>query len=228
MTKKIVHILALLAIVALSGCSGRKNNATTRAYHAFTARYNTYHNGNIAYGQGIKTQSGGHKDNYLEQLPLLIISNKNTKKLGNSNYDRAIEKAQKAIKNHSIKRKPKRPVGKKLSEKQKRFYSQKEFNPFLWKAWFLMAKSQFQKGEFAEAASTYIYISKLYENDPDIVAKARIGLAQCYTEMEWLYEAEDLLTRARRDSIPKSMEKEFALTKGNLLLKQESMTMQLS
>lgn len=221
MTKKIVHILALLAIVALSGCSGRKNNATTRAYHAFTARYNTYHNGNIAYGQGIKTQSGGHKDNYLEQLPLLIISNKNTKKLGNSNYDRAIEKAQKAIKNHSIKRKPKRPVGKKLSEKQKRFYSQKEFNPFLWKAWFLMANSQFQKGEFAEAASTYIYISKLYENDPDIVAKARIGLAQCYTEMEWLYEAEDLLTRARRDSIPKSMEKEFALTKGNLLLKQE-------
>ena len=221
MTKKIIHIIVLFAIVFLSGCSGRKNNATTRAYHAFTARYNTYYNGDLAYKQGIKTQSDGHKDNYLDQLPLLIISNKNTRKLGGDNYDRAIEKAQKAIKNHSIKRKPKRPTGKKLTEKQKLFYSQKEFNPFLWKVWFLMANSQFRKGEFAEAASTYIYIAKLYENNPDIVAQARIGLAQCYTEMEWLYEAEDLLIRARRDSIPQSMEKDFALAKGNLLLKQE-------
>lgn len=221
MTKKIIHITVLFAILFLPGCSGRKNNATTRAYHAFTARYNTYYNGDLAYKQGIKTQSEGHKDNYLEQLPLLIISNKNTRKLGGDNYDRAIEKAQKAIKNHSIKRKPKRPTGKKLTEKQKLFYSQKEFNPFLWRVWFLMADSQFQKGEFEEAASTYIYIAKLYENNPGIVARARIGLAQCYTEMEWLYEAEDLLMRTRRDSIPQSMEKDFARAKGNLLLKQE-------
>ena len=221
MSKKIIHIIALLAIVSLIGCSGRKNNATTRAYHAFTARYNTYYNGNLAYQQGIKAQSDGHKDNYLEQLPLLIVSNKTTKTIGGSNYDRAIEKAQKAIKNHSIKRKPKKPAGKKLSEKQKQFYAQKEFNPFLWRAWFLMANSQFQKGEFEEAASTYIYISKLYENNPKIVAQARIGLAKCYTEMEWLYEAEDILTRAQRDSIPESLTNELALTKGNLLLKQE-------
>jgi tetratricopeptide (TPR) repeat protein len=220
-TKKIIHITVLFAILILPGCSGRKNNATTRAYHAFTARYNTYYNGDLAYKQGIKTQSEGHKDNYLEQLPLFIISNKNTRKLGGDNYDRAIEKAQKAIKNHSIKRKPKRPTGKKLTEKQKLFYSQKEFNPFLWRVWFLMADSQFQKGEFEEAASTYIYIAKLYENNPGIVARARIGLAQCYTEMEWLYEAEDLLMRTRRDSIPQSMEKDFARAKGNLLLKQE-------
>lgn len=221
MIKRIVHITTLFVIVSLLGCSGRKNTATTRAYHAFTARYNTYYNGNVAYNKGIKTQSNGHKDNYLEQLPLLIVSNKNTKKLGGNDYDKAIEKAQKAIKNHSIKRRPKKPTGKKLSEKQKRFYSQKEFNPFLWRAWFLMANSQFQKGEFTEAASTYIYISRLYENNPDIVAQARIGLAQCYTEMEWLYEAEDLLVRTKRDSLPKSLENEFALAKGNLLLKQE-------
>ena len=221
MTKKIIHIITLFTIVSLCSCSSHKNNATTRAYHAFTARYNTYYNGDLAYKQGIKAQSSGHKDNYLEQLPLLIISDKKTKKLGGNNYDRAIEKAQKAIKNHSIKRRPKKPTGKKLTEKQKRFYSQKEFNPFLWKAWFLMANSQFQKGEFTEAASTYIYISKLYDNNPAIVAQARIGLAQCYTEMEWLYEAEDLLIRTQRDSIPKSLEKEFARAKGNLLLKQE-------
>ena len=221
MTKRIIYITLLLAIAALTGCSSRKNNASTRAYHAFTARYNTYYNGDVAYRQGLKAQTDGHKDNYLEQLPLLIISDKSTRNIGGSNYDRAIEKAQKAIKNHSIKRRPKKPTGKKLTEKQQRFYSQKEFNPFLWKVWFLMANSQFQKGEFAEAASTYIYITRLYENDHDIVAQARIGLAQCYTEMEWLYEAEDLLIRTQRDSLPQTLEKQYALAKGNLLLKQE-------
>ena len=90
MTKKIIHIITLFTIVSLCSCSSHKNNATTRAYHAFTARYNTYYNGDLAYKQGIKAQSSGHKDNYLEQLPLLIISDKKTKKLGGNNYDRAI------------------------------------------------------------------------------------------------------------------------------------------
>lgn len=190
-------------------------------YHAFTARYNTYYNGNEAYKQALKAQKAAHKDNYLEQLPLLIISDENTQKTGASNYDRAIEKSQKAIKNHSIKRRPKKPSGKKLSPKKKKFYSQKEFNPFLWRAWFLMANSQFQKGEFAEAASTFIYISKLYENDSKIVAQARIGLAKCYSEMDWLYEAEELLQRVQRDTVPEPLQKEFAVAKANLLLKQE-------
>lgn len=222
MRRNIYYILAFLAILCLSACSSkRKNNATTRAYHAFTARYNTYYNGNVAYKQALKAQAQGHKDNYLEQLPLLIISDEATQKSGASNYDRAIEKAQKAIKNHSIKARPKRPSGKKLTPKQRQFYSQKEFNPFLWKAWMLMANSQFQKGEFTEAASTYIYISKLYENNTEIVARANIGLAKCYAEMDWLYEAEELMQRIERDTVPGTLKEEYSIAKANLLLKQE-------
>ena len=222
MRKVLYYIIAIVVIAGLGGCaSKRKNNAATRMYHAFTARYNTYYNGNEAYKQALKAQSNGHKDNYLEELPLLIISDESTQKNGASNYDRAIEKSQKAIKNHSIKSRPKKPAGKKLTRKQKLFYSQKEFNPFLWRAWFLMANSQFQKGEFTEAASTYIYISKLYENDPAIIAQARIGLAKCYAELDWLYESEELLQRIQRDTIPEKLEKDYAVAKANLLLKQD-------
>lgn len=217
------YIFLAVLVLTLTCCSSkkRKNTATTRAYHSFFARYNTFYNGDVAYKKGIKSQIESHKDNYLEQLPLFIVSNKNTQSTGSSDFDRAIEKSQKAIKTHSIKRKPKRPVGKKLSPKQKRFYSKKEFNPFLWRAWFMMANSQYQKGEFTEAASTYIYISRLYEEDPKLVAMARIGLAKCYLELDWLYEAEDLLQRIKRDTVPSSLEEEYAYTKGNLLVKQE-------
>ena len=216
------YIVVLIAIAGITGCGSRKNNtASTRMYHAFTARYNTFHNGNKAYTDALQAQSQGHKDNYLEQLPLLIISSKETQAQGANDYDRAIEKAQKAIKNHSIKRKPKKPAGKKLTQKEKLFYAQKEFNPFLWRAWFLMADAQMQKGEFTEAASTYIYISRLYENNSDIVAQARINLAKCYTELDWIYEAEEILQRVQRDTVPDGLKEEFAHTKGNLLLRQQ-------
>lgn len=223
MKRYIIYISLFVLASCLHGCSSKKkkNTATTRAYHSFFARYNTFYNGNVAYEKGINAQVDAHKDNYLEQLPLLIVSSKETQGVGKSEFDRAIEKSQKAIKTHSIKRKPKRPVGKKLTPKQKRFYSKKEFNPFLWRAWFMMANSQFHKGEFTEAASTYIYISKLYEENPKLVAMARIGLAKCYVEMDWLYEAEDLLQRIQRDTIPSSLKEEYAHAKGFLLIKQE-------
>ena len=153
-------------------------------------------------------------------MPYFIVSDKNTQGIGDSDYDNAIEKSQKAIKNHSIKRKPRREAGKKLTEKKKRFYAQKEFNPFLWRAWMMMADAYFGKGEFTEAASTYIYISKLYENNPEVLAQARLGLAQCYTEMEWLYEAEELLSRIKRDSMPPKHSKMEARTQANLLIRQ--------
>ena len=83
-----------------------------------------------------------------------------------------------------------------------------------------MADSYFNKGEFTEAAGTYIYISRLYENNPGIVAQARIGLSKCYTQLDWLYESEELLQRIKRDSLPQSLESEYAHAKAALMLKQ--------
>lgn len=220
--KYIQNIFILMLAMGLWGCGSRKNNtAQTRMYHAFFAKYNTFYNGSVAFDNASKEQIKGHKDNYLSPLPMLITSNKNTQGIGGKDYETAIEKSQKAIKNHSIKRKPRREAGKKLTPKKKQFYAQKEFNPFLWRAWLLMADSYFRKGEFTEAAGTYIYIARLYENNPKVLTAARIGLAQCYNEMDWLYESEELLSRTRRDSVPASLEKELARANANLLIKQE-------
>ena len=222
MRKYIVNILLVLSVIGVCSCASRKKNtAQTRMYHSFFARYNTYYNGDVAFKKAQKAQKAGHKDNYLQLLPLMIVSDKSTQKIGAGDYNKAIEKSQKAIKQHSIKRKPRKKAGAKLSEKQKRFYAQKEFNPFLWRAWMMMANAYFEKGEFTEAASTYIYITRLYENDPKVLAEARIRLAQCYAEMDWLYEAEDLISRIKRDNVPATLEREFARTQANLLLKQK-------
>ena len=192
-----------------------------QAIAATSAKYNTYHNGKTAFITGSLAQINNHVDNYLQPIPLLINSKKTTQNLGASSFNTAIEKAQKAIKNHSIKKKPKRSPGQKMSEKEKLFYSQKEFNPFMHKVWMMLGNSYFQKGEFMEAAGTYIYMERLYATNPTVLAETRIRLSLCYSQLDWLYEAEELLSRVKRDSVPGTLKHIWATANANLLYKQE-------
>lgn len=51
-------------------------------------------------------------------IPLYTVSNKNSRELGKGNYEKAITKCEKAIHQHSIK---KRPEWNKTVAKQKRY-----------------------------------------------------------------------------------------------------------
>ena len=222
MKKTATYLTAMVLILCLCNCASRKSNTKqTRMYHSFSAKYNTYHNGKTAYAKGKLTQIESHKDNYLQLIPLLINSTEGTKAAGAVSYNTAIEKAQKAIKNHSIKKKPTRKPGQKLTEKEKLFYSQKEFNPFMHKVWMMLGNSYFEKGEFMEAAGTYLYMERLYATNPTVLAETRIRLSMCYSQLDWLYEAEELLTRVKRDSVPGSLKYVWATAQANLLYKQE-------
>ena len=206
---------AFLMIVlssALIGCSTQKNTAQSRWWHAFNARYNTYYNGTLAYIDASLEKENGNKDNYTEQLPLYTVSNKNSRDLGKANYDRAIEKSEKAIHQHSIKRRPEWTKNRRKTAKDIEWLSRREYNPFLWKAWMLMGRSQFYKGDFDAAASTFAYMSRLYETQPAIYGKARAWLAKCYIEQGWNYDAEDVIRNMQRDSIHWRAQKEWDYT----------------
>jgi len=218
---KRVHLVgSILLLLVLVGCSVKKNTAASRFYHSFTTRYNVYFNGNEAYKQGMQAIETGNKDNYMEMIPLYSIENKKSVGLGNGDFDRAIEKAQKAIKLHSIKKKPVRKPGKKTAA-QKRWLSQKEYNPFLHNAWMLMGKAQFYKGQYPEAASTFSYIARLYDTNPEVSADARIWLSKCYTELDWFYDADDVLTKVNNDSLPSRLIPAYSAAYGNYLLRQK-------
>lgn len=200
-------------LVLLVSCSTKKNTPATRAYHALTAHYNTLYNGEVAYLEGTDAQYKSHKDNFNELLPMYICTNKATAAMGKSNFETAITKCEKAIKVHSIKKRPVIKGNKKRTEKEKEFLARKEFNPYMYHAWLMMADAQFQKGEFFEAASTYNYILRLYSTQPDITSVAKARLARCYIALNWPYDAEDLLNKMKRDSIPLKGQKEVENTK---------------
>jgi tetratricopeptide (TPR) repeat protein len=182
-------------------CSTKKNTSGTRFYHATTARFNTLYNGQQAFLEGVDAQTRGHKDDYTRLLPMYLSTNKSTANMGKGNYETAITKCEKAIKVHSIKKRPTVKGNKRRTPKQKAYLARKEFNPYLRHAWLLMAESQFRRGEFIEAASTLNYILRLYSTQPEVVGVAKARLARCYVAMEWPYDAEDILSKMKRDSM---------------------------
>ena len=190
-----------LAVLAMAGCSTQKNTAKSRFWHSFNARYNTYFNGNQAFIEGNLEKEKGNKDNFTELIPLYPVGNKESRDLGKGQYDRAILKAEKTIRRHSIKQKPEWKSNRRKTAKDREWLSRREYNPFLWKAWMLLGKSQFQKGAFDEAAATFSYMSHLYQTQILQNGLARAWLAKCYTEMDWMYDAEDVIRNMSRDSL---------------------------
>ncbi len=196
-------------IAVLTSCSTKKNTAMARFYHSMTAHYNILYNGEVAFQSGLDAQTEGHKDDYNELLPMYVSTNKSTAGMGASNYTTAIEKCEKAIKLHSIKRKPQVKPGKKRDKETKDYLARKEFNPYLWRAWMMMGESQFNKGEFIEAASTFNYTIRLYATQPEVANLARTWLARCYVALEWPYDAEDVLRRMVKDSLDLRSQKSY-------------------
>ena len=214
------YILYMVAVIVLvTGCSTHKNTSQSRFWQSFTAKYNTYYNGSLAFIDGNLEKEKSNKDNYTEQLPLYTVSNKQTREIGRSNYDRTIEKMEKTIKLHSIKARPEWKKSRRKTAKDREWLGRKEYNPFLWKAWMLMGKAQFQKGAFDEAAATFSYVSRLYQTQPMQNSLARAWLAKCYTELDWLYDAEDVIRNMSRDSIHYRSVRDWDATYANFYLK---------
>ena len=201
-----------MVMACITGCSTQKNTARNRWWHAFHARYNTYYNGTLAYIDGSLEKEQGNKDNYTELIPLYTVGNKNSKELGKANFDRAIEKCKKAIQRHSMKRRPEWNKSRRKTAADIEWLNRREYNPFIWKAWLLMGRSQFYQGDFEAAASTFAYMGRLFETQPAIYGRARAWLAKCYIEEGWTYDAEDVIRNMERDSIHWRARKEWDYT----------------
>ena len=216
----VICLLILLSPSVFFSCNTHKNIARNRWLHAFTARYNIYYNGSQAFIDGNLEKEKGNKDNFTEILPLYMVGNKQSRELGTGNYDRAIEKSEKAIRLHSIKSKPEWKSSKRKSARDREWLSRKEYNPFIWKAWMLLGKAQFQKGAFDEAAATFSYMTRLYQTQPMQSGLARAWLAKCYTELGWIYDAEDVIRKMSRDSMDYRTVKDWDYTYANYYIRE--------
>lgn len=189
----LIFSLSVLFII-LASCSNKKNTALTRFYHSTNTRYNIHFNANEAYKEALKNQNRSREDN-LSQMLYIFPDNSDTVSTGSGggNYTTTIDKATKAIKLHSIKAKPRRDPNRRNDQKYQAWLQQKEYTPFMDQVWLLLAKAEFQDGNYLRAITTFMYISKIYSSNPEIVTECQLWIARAYTEMGWMYEAGNIL-----------------------------------
>ena len=218
--KKIVYIFAILLII--TGCSTQKNTGASRAYHQMCTDYNVGFNAKNSYIEGQKAIDKGAKDDFTQLIEMYPISYKENQTVASSQMDRTIEKCRKAIKKHSITKKPERNKKKWKEPKYQYFYNQEEFVKGVKESWILLGKAELHKGDFLGAASTFGYIQRHYPSDLEIACEARIWQARAYGEMDWMYEAWQVFDQIKENDVVKRLNQDYAEVKAFLLLKENN------
>ena len=144
--------LFLFLIVA---CSTKKNTFINRNWHAVNTEYNTLYNGDLALESGINELKSGYSDNFWELLPVermqipeeALLPGEKGK---NKNFERAEEKATKAIQKHSMN------------------IEGKEKNMQMDEAHLLLGKARYYDKRFVPALEAFNYILYKYSNSDKI------------------------------------------------------------
>ena len=204
--------MILAMVVLLAACSNKTNTARSRFWQSFTTKYNVYFHGKENYDEQLKTMLNSYEDDYSQHLymhPAEARSNPKAPQPSGS-FDRTIEKMEKAITLHSIKKKPKRKSGKGRDPKYQEWMSRDEYNPHLHNAWYLLAKAQYMKGDFLDAAATFRYIARHFTWKNDLVQECQVREALCYCAMGWPAEADNVLAHVHLDEITNKSVKALA------------------
>lgn len=215
-------IIFVLTLLLSTSCSTKKNTGASRAYHSMCAKYNIAFNAKNAYSDGIKTINKTENDDFSQRIDMFPISNKSNQSVAVSDMDRSIEKCRKAIKNHSITKRPKKNLKKWKKPSYQYFFNQEEYVQEVKDAWILLGKSELHKGDFMGAASTFSYIQKHYPSDKYIVCEARIWQARAYAEMGWIYEAQEVFDKINENDVSRRLTKDYAQTKAFILLAENN------
>ena len=225
MKRQPLHIIAFsltATIVLLTACSTKKNTSLSRFWQAFNTRYNVYYNGETNYIEQLHDMETNYEDDYSQRVlihPAEAHANpKATKPAGS--FDRTIEKMQKAIQLHSIKKRPKKKSGKANDPKYKEWLKRDEYNPFLHNAWLMMGKAQYMKGDFLSSAATFHYVARHFKWLSDVVAEAQLWEVRSYCALGWLNEADNIFTHIHREKISSGkVQAQYDLTAANFYIK---------
>jgi len=182
----LVRLLAfgLLAAVALGGCSRDKDRWLNKKYHELTARFNPLYNGQVAYDQAIKELSEAHKDDFTQ---LILLDDWSAAALNSPPYQkakRAVEKANKTIRGHSM------------------VFKGKQANPAVFDAYLLMGRAQFLMGLDAPASEAFSIVARLSE-DPNQQVEAQLERVELLARQGNAALAEPILFEVERKGVPK-------------------------
>lgn len=153
-TTTLKYFIFLGTFLFLIACSTKKNTFLSRNSHALSTKYNILYNGNLALDKGLLDLKSKYQDNFWEILPVerMQISEEQLQpnESKNPDFERAEEKATKAIQKHSM--------NIQGSEK----------NPQMDEAHLLLGKSRYYSQRFVPALEAFNYVLYKYPTSDKI------------------------------------------------------------
>src|SRR5690554_2686193 len=153
-----MRLLVLLVVFLLiaSSCSRKKSTFMTRNYRAIATEYNILYNGELALYQGNQNLAQNYNDDFFEILHLERIKlpdeSQGLSQQRNSDFERAEQKAVKAIQKHSI------------------FINGKEHNPQIDEAYMMLGKARYYEARFIPAIEAFNFILHRYPTSNSVNA----------------------------------------------------------
>ncbi|MEL6810830.1 MAG: hypothetical protein AAFP76_05800 [Bacteroidota bacterium] len=189
--------ILLVTVFLLAACSRKKSTFMSRNYHAVTAEFNALYNGDVSLAEGKEELALTYRDNFWEILPVERFELKEGIKLpgdqekSNPKFERAEEKAAKAIQKHSI------------------YINGKEYNPQIDEAYMLLGKARYYDQRFVASQDAFNFILNRYPTSNSIneanmwKAKSNIRLSNeegALEELSKLLEDENLSEEDNADA----------------------------
>lgn len=166
--KKILNTYFLLFVtLLLISCSTKKDTFINRSFHSVNTKFNVLYNGNIAFEEGLKELNSKYKDDYWKQLPIeplkieefLVAGVKGENDNSNALFERAEEKAVKAVQKHAMN------------------IAGKERNNQIDDAYLLLGKSRYYSQRFIPALESFNHILEKYPTS-SLIHETRIWKAK--------------------------------------------------
>lgn len=175
--------LGALASATLAGCSREKDRWLNRTYHQTTARFNPLYNGQVAYDQAMLELRDAHRDDFTQ---LIAVDDWTRAKMNTPAYQkakRAVEKASKAIREHSM------------------VFKGKQANPAVFDAYLLMGRAQILMGLDAPASEALSTVARL-SGRPEQQIEAELERIELLARQGNAALAEPLLFEVDRKGVP--------------------------
>ncbi len=214
-------LIVFFLMLAVSGCSTKKNTTASRGYHNLTSHYNIYFNAYEIKREGHKKIESTYQDDFNRFLPIDIYSQKDVARRLLPDMDKVIKKCSKVITMHSITSKPKRKGKRGLTEKQKEFSRKNEFNKWIDDTYLLMGQAYLLKHDKFPAIQNFEYVIRQYPND-GLKQQANLWLAKSHMALMDFVASKDVLDRLEADpELSDNLKGELAAVRAQWHMEQE-------
>lgn len=197
--------LSTACLLALAGCSTKKNTFLTRNYHNLTAYYNIYWNGLQSRLEADDLLKERSADNYFNVIPVFKYGGVEDTAMISTQTARMIEKAVKAVKKHSIS------------------IRGKEYVKTIDNAYLLMGQGFFYQQQYSKARTVFNFVLSEFAANPEHY-EAMLWIARTYILEEDFSMAYSFISQVdaqNENSLMKQTYRDLPLVQAEYLLKQD-------